>query len=172
MRKLSLQSSFANLMDVQNLSRVFPREGIQPLGLGRRAKGLGGALIVTLGSQEPGEQSALERDLNCEATVLSEDRIVLCGYQPGKQVSQPCRTKAERMLRTAVNGRGRRPSGGKRELEQLTEHQRNAEVLLAMLFSLLSFHLGITRNHAQWSPRWQTQVLLMSPFFLFTLGLI
>lgn len=53
------------------------------------------------------------------------------------------------VLRTPVNGRGRRPSGGEKELEQLMEHQQNAQVSFEMLFSLFSFHLEITRNHAQ-----------------------
>lgn len=35
----------------------------------------------------------MERQQDCEATVLSEKYIVLSGYQPGKQVSQPCKTK-------------------------------------------------------------------------------
>lgn len=90
-----------------------------------------------------------QQDLCCESTLVSENCIVI---SLANRLASPAKQRErERLLRTAVNGRGRRPSGGEKELEQLMDHQQNAQVSLEMLLSLFSFHLGITRNHAQQS---------------------
>lgn len=55
---------------------------------------------------------------------MPAERLALCGSQLAGRLGGP----AEQRLRTAVNGRGRRPSGGGKELEQLMEPQQKAQV--------------------------------------------
>lgn len=77
-------------------------------------------LTGNLGNKVPWKGNKTVKPQCSQKSILSSLVISLANrlVSPAKQ----------RMLRTGVNGRGRRPSGGQKELEQLMEHQQNARV--------------------------------------------
>lgn len=99
---------------------MFLGEDLPPLGLGRKAKSLGQihALIVRK-VRWKGSKTQNVKPEQCQQSVLP--LVVL-------SLADRLGSPAEQRLRTAVNGRGRRPSGGGKELEQLMEPQQKAQV--------------------------------------------